>query len=207
MSLAALVLSWVLVSFSGVLSPGPLSAMAFAGGVRWGFRAGPLLGTGHAIAELGLIGGLALGLGKALQGDMTARVVAVLGGGFLLWMGYGLIRDARRGNVELGEPRRQLAPLPAGVVLSVFNPFWLIWWATVGVAYMGKFLGYGLLGLGIFYVSHILTDYGWLSVLSLAGSSGGQVLGGKAHRAALWICGGFMIAVGIYFLGSGFRAF
>ncbi|HID11356.1 MAG TPA: hypothetical protein EYP17_08665 [Candidatus Latescibacteria bacterium] len=207
MKLFALVLSWVLVSFSGVLSPGPLSAMAFAGGIRWGFRAGPLLSTGHALAELGLIGGLALGLGKALRGDTVAQMVAVLGGGFLLWMGYGLIRDARRGNIELGQTRGQVAPLPAGALLSVFNPFWLIWWATVGVVYMGKFLGYGLLGLGIFYISHILTDYGWLSVLSLAGSSGGRVLGGKVHRAALYICGGFLMVVGVYFLGSEFQAF
>jgi len=204
MSLPALVLSWTFVSLSGVLSPGPLSAMAFAGGARSGFRTGPLLSTGHALLELCLIVGLALGLGKFVQEGKVADLVSLFGGGFLVWMGYGLLRDASRGNVELGVTGMRIAPLPAGVLLSVSNPFWLVWWATVGMAYMGRFLRYGLIGLGAFYVSHVLTDYIWLSFLSAAGSSGARVLGRRVHRAVLYICGTFLMAVGLYFLGSGF---
>ena len=205
MGLTALVLSWILVSLSGVLSPGPLSVTAFAGGARYGPRVGPLLSTGHALSELGLIGGLALGLGRLVREGTAAAVVSVLGGGFLLWMGYGLIRDARR-DVELGGRGVGVSPLPAGLLLSISNPFWLVWWATVGVAYMGRFLKYGLFGLGAFYVSHVLTDYIWLSALSAAGSSGARAFGGR-FRFVLYTCGGFLSAVGIYFLGSGFGVF
>ncbi|HIE03373.1 MAG TPA: lysine transporter LysE [Candidatus Latescibacteria bacterium] len=203
MSLPALVLSWTFVSLSGVLSPGPLSAMAFAGGARSGFRAGPLLCTGHALLELCLIVGLVLGLREVVREEVT-NLVSLFGGGFLVWMGCGLFRDALRENMELRGTKMGIAPIPAGVLLSVSNPFWLVWWATVGMTYVGRFLRYGLIGLSAFYVSHVLTDYVWLSFLSAAGSSGTQVLGRRVHRAILCVCGVFLMAVGLYFLGSGF---
>lgn len=207
--LIAITVSWALVSLSGVMSPGPISAMAFSEGTQQGVRAGPLISVGHALAELVLVAGLAVGLSRVLQQNLVAGLIGLLGGAFLLWMGVDLVRSAWRGEVTLNPQGGQaqgaarLGLVPAGLLLSVSNPFWLLWWATVGAANMIAFLGYGLLGLATFYLSHVLMDFGWNSFLSLVGASGRQVMSEKVYRGILATCGVFLTAFGVYFVVAG----
>jgi threonine/homoserine/homoserine lactone efflux protein len=211
-ALIALTVSWALVSLSGVMSPGPISAMAFSQGTQQGVRAGPLISAGHALAELIMVIGLAVGLSQVLQHHFVAGLIGLLGGAFLLWMGVDLIRSAWRGGATLnpqggqGQGAARLGLVPAGVLLSVSNPFWLLWWVTVGAANMISFLGYGLLGLAVFYLSHVLMDLGWNSFLSLVGASGRGVLSERVYRGILAASGLFLMAFSVYFVvvGIGF---
>ncbi|HID87898.1 MAG TPA: lysine transporter LysE [Anaerolineae bacterium] len=205
--LIAITVSWALVSLSGVMAPGPISAMSFSQGTQRGFHAGPLISAGHALTELILVAGLAVGLGQVLQQSLVAGLIGLLGGAFLLWMGVDLVRSAWRGGAMLnsqgGQGAARLGLVPAGALLSVSNPYWLLWWATVGAANMISFLKYGLLGLATFYLSHILMDFGWNSLLSLIGASGRQVLSERVYRGILAACGLFLMAFSVYFVIAG----
>ncbi|MFQ6058508.1 MAG: LysE family transporter [Anaerolineae bacterium] len=209
--LIAITVSWALLSLSGVMSPGPISALAFSEGTLRGFRAGPLISVGHALTELVMVIGLAVGLSRVLQHNLVAGTIGLGGGAVLLWMGFGLVRSGWRGQVMLNaqsSPRKGAAHLglvSAGVLLSVSNPFWLLWWATVGSANMLTFLRYGLIGLAAFYVSHILMDFGWNSFLALIGTSGRQVLSERVYRGILVACGFFLMLFSVYFVYSGFN--
>ncbi len=89
-------LSWWLVSLSGVMMPGPVSAMAVTEGTRRGPVAGPLLTVGHAGAEAVMLGLLILGMNRALalvvgagRGKIPATAFRVVLGGcgvFLIGM-------------------------------------------------------------------------------------------------------------------------
>ena len=72
--LLAISLTWWIVSLSGVLAPGPISAMAVTEGARRGAVAGPLIVAGHAIAELGVVVALALGLNAVVGVGLRVSV-------------------------------------------------------------------------------------------------------------------------------------
>ena len=55
----------------------------------------------------------------------------------------------------------------AGIVMSGLNPFFLVWWATVGSLLIMRFLDYGALGLGVFIIVHWGCDLVWLSFVSV----------------------------------------
>lgn len=187
--------------------------MAVSEGARRGYRAGPLISVGHAVTELVMVGALALGLSRMLQQTMVAGVVGLLGGAVLAWMGLNIIQDARRGRLSLDiEAEAEVDPAPidarrglvsAGVLLSVSNPFWLLWWATVGSANMLGFLEYGLVGLGVFYLSHVSLDFGWNSLLAALARSGRQVVSDRIFRGVLTVCGAFLVLFAVYFVVTG----
>src|SRR3990170_2192404 len=68
------------------------------------------------------------------------------------------------------------AVIASGVAASLSNPFWFVWWATVGAAYIAEALDEGAIGVATFYSAHILTDLGWLSLIALALASGRRIM-------------------------------
>ena len=213
--LIALTIPWGLISLSGVMSPGPISTMAVSEGARQGYRAGPLISVGHAVTELVMVGALALGLSRVLQQAAVAGLVGLLGGLVLAWMGLDIIRGAREARLSLdieavgrddpAQADQRWGLMSAGVLLSLSNPFWLLWWATVGSANMLGFLEYGLIGLGVFYLSHISLDFAWNSLLAGLARSGRQVVSDGVFRAVLTVCGAFLILFAVYFVVAGIR--
>lgn len=229
-NLIAISLTWYLISLSGVLAPGPLSAMSVGEGARRGFWAGPLLALGHALTELAMVTALVLGLREFLQQPLIAGVIGLVGGAVLLWMGYDLAVSGWRGDAlargsakplvgERGERASasgvilqpggtetglaRLGHLPAGVLLSVGNPYWFIWWATVGASYLLMFMHYGPVGLALFYLGHVSLDLGWMSLLSFLSASGRGAIPDAVYQGVLVVCGLFLIAMSLYFGASG----
>ncbi|HSP56049.1 MAG TPA: LysE family transporter, partial [Dehalococcoidia bacterium] len=152
------------VSLTGALSPGPLTTVAVREGVRRGFWAGPALAAGHGVVEGLLVIGLALGLNKLLDNDTVTATIALLGGGFLVYLGLRTVITAPKQELHLESEGVPVGPafpggapgapssgviraMPAdaatglavsGIALSVSNPFWVAWWATIGTAYIVK---------------------------------------------------------------------
>ena len=51
-----------------------------------------------------------------------------------------------------------------GVGLTGLNPFFIVWWLTVGLGLVVQAVEFGaLLGVFIMYVSHVWMDYAWLT--------------------------------------------
>ena len=135
----------------------------------------------------------------------------------LLWMGYGLVLHVWRGedrgsstksdraqmNDAFPSPLAgQLAPIPAGMVASIANPYWFLWWATVGASYVFLALEQGVLGLAAFYSGHILSDLSWNSLLALAGTTLSKR---RLYVALFLLCGLFLLGLGGYFLWTSVR--
>ncbi len=213
MEIIAIAAAFWVISLSGALSPGPLTALAISEGARAGFWSGPKLALGHGLIEGLLVLAIAYGLGGWLQQPTVAGLIGVAGGLLLLWMGYGLVTGAWRGRMSLQSARTdpppgvtRLGQVAAGVLLSVGNPYWSLWWATFGASQILRVAPYGLLGLAFFYIiGHWTTDLGWLSLLSLATASGRSVVSERVYRIALMICGVFLIVFAGYFGWSGWR--
>jgi len=195
------------VGLSGAMMPGPLLAVSISEAARRGFRAGPLLVLGHAIVELVLVVALAWGLSEVLGQSLVTGIIGVVGGLFLLVMAFALLRQARKAVAPL-----QVNPQPArhgrwllvtGALLSVANPFWLIWWATIGTTWVLWSLAVGTIGVVAFYIGHILSDLGWYSLVSLVVSRGRRLMSPRIYRGLLAVCGVALVGLGVYFMVSG----
>ncbi|NOZ29571.1 MAG: LysE family transporter [Chloroflexi bacterium] len=211
MELIAIVAAFWVISLSGALSPGPLTALAISEGARAGFWSGPKLALGHGLIEGALVLAIAYGLGSWLQQPVVAGTIGLAGGVLLLWMGYGLVAGVWRGHLSLQDAHAasppsavRLGQVPAGVLMSVGNPYWSLWWATFGASQILRVAPYGLWALAFFYVvGHWTADLGWLSLLSMATASGRRVISDRVYRITLVVCGLFLIAFAVYFGWSG----
>lgn len=207
--------------------PGPLLTVTIGESARRGFWAGPLIVAGHAVLELALILALAGGLSVLLTMTMVSQIIAVLGGAFLLYMGAGMARDAAAGRVSLKMAgnggrggnhsdsreessgfrtpavQRRMHPVLAGILVSVSNPYWTLWWATVGLGYITLSLQKGTLGLTSFFTGHILADLVWYSLISAAVAGGRKFLSDRIYSGVIVACGIFLIGLGGYFLYYG----
>lgn len=181
--------------------------------VRHGFWAGPSMAVGHGAIELVLVIALAMGLNEVLDNDAVTAIVAVVGGVVLVVMGVSTVLLARGFRLVLRSTQDDspyAIPLAtagrlalAGVLVSVSNPYWLAWWATIGTAYIVEALDEGALGIGAFYSAHILADIGWLSLIAFAVTGGRRVMSQRTYHWILILCGVFLVGLGGWFLADG----
>ncbi len=197
------------IGLSGAMMPGPVLTATIGETVRLGFRAGPLIVLGHALVELALLAVVVAGLGGWLRAPGVLGLLGVVGGSALVAMGAQTIRTsgaaarARAAAESAPTPAPRLGPVAAGMALSVSNPYWLLWWATIGLHYAAQALQRGPAGLGAFYAGHILSDLAWYSLVAAAVAAGRRVCPPWVHRWVLAGCGLALAALGAFFFGDG----
>jgi len=184
--------------------PGPLLTVTISESVKKGQRAAYMLMIGHSVLELLLIIGFTFGLYALLKNPLVIRLIGVTGGLFLLWMGFRMASDTYRGRVSLdlkpGDSTLKLGPVLQGITTSISNPYWTLWWATIGANYMLGSLKYGLAGLGSFYVGHILGDFLWYGVVAFVVVTGKGFLKDRVYRGILFFCGLFLMLLATTFI-------
>lgn len=199
------------LSLSGVLIPGPMLTVTIGQSIRRGFIAGPLTVLGHGLLELALLLALINGLGTLLRQGSIIGIVAIAGSLILFWMGWGMIKQARRTSLpfekQLAERPHTLHPVVSGVLVSLSNPYWAIWWVSIGLAYMMTAMECGVMGTAAFFVGHISADFLWFSLVSYGVSTGRKVISDKFYQRVIRFCGLFLILFGIWFLIIGIRYF
>lgn len=212
MKARSLFLTALVVGFSGAMMPGPLLVLDIKESVRLGFFAGPLLILGHAVLELTLIVAIMLGFGRLLNRDRVKGGIGLAGGAVLLWMAWGMLRDASTlalpgAAADAGGPG--LPPVLAGALISLSNPYWSVWWASIGLTYLTRAQEIPRCGVGLFFTGHILADLLWYSAISAAVAGGRSLLSAGLYRGLIVICGLFLIYTALWFADAalGFLGF
>lgn len=183
----------MLISLSGVMAPGPITAVTVGKGSD-SPHAGALVAVGHGIIEFPLMISIRYGLGRLLNLSYLKTAIALVGGGFLLFTGIDMIRSVRK--VETGSSNYERPPMIEGALLSVGNPYFLIWWATVGAALILRSVNFGVLGFLIFALCHWLCDFLWCYFLSALSFKGGQFFGRGFQQVVLAACGALLLFFG-----------
>ena len=190
----------VVVSLSGVMAPGPVTAATLAAGTRRR-HAGGLIAVGHGVVELPLMVLIVLGMGRLFESRAATIGIGLVGGGFLLLLGVQMLR-ALGARVDPAGKYGTMNPVWIGVILTGGNPYFLLWWATVGLALSSKALAFGRLAFALFALVHWLCDLVWLEALSWASFEGSRLLGERSQRVVLAICGVALLVVGALFVGD-----
>jgi threonine/homoserine/homoserine lactone efflux protein len=202
--LATIFLSSFIIALSGALMPGPLLTVTISESARRGAAAGPLLILGHGLLELALVFALLAGLGPFLEREEVFVAIALAGGGILLWMALSMFRSlpALRLDLSSGQEKSRNLVL-AGIVFSLANPYWTIWWATIGLGYIMHSVKYGAAGVLFFYSGHILADLAWYAFVSLGIARGRTFLSNRLYRRLIGGCAIFLLFFSGYFFWSG----
>lgn len=207
MTLAGILGSSFLIGLSGAMAPGPVLAYTISSSSQRGFWAGPLVVLGHAILETPLFLLLLIGLGRFLSHPLFSGIVALAGAGILIAMGGEMIRESRTARLDLepGEKGPRLHPVSAGIFISLSNPYWIIWWATIGLNYINISRPYGTPGLIAFFTAHLGADLAWFSLVSAAVAYGRKFISTSLYRWVIRICALAVAGFGMYFGVCGFR--
>ena len=195
-------LSVAAISLSGVMMPGPMFAITVAKSYRspW---AGPRISIGHAVIEVPLILLIYFGFARFFENATVQLVLSILGGAMIIWLGIGMFR-ARAEVVHQGRDLPYGA-ITGGIVLSALNPFFLLWWATVGSMLIMRVVDYGTGGLVAFTLVHWSCDLVWLSIVSVLIYKT-QTLWGKRFQEWLFIaCSLLLVGFGGWFILSGIQ--
>lgn len=193
------------LALTGAIAPGPVVALVIGQVLAQGIAAALLIVAGHGLIEAGLIVGFSVGLSRALSAPRVRGGASLIGGAVLLWMGWGMAKSAAgltlSGAVAASLPWYALVLAGAGVSLA--NPYFLGWWATVGT---GQVAALGLrsrLEYGTFYVGHELGDVIWYSFVAIVLVYGKGWLTDAAYRWLVWGCGAVLLLLGVVFLVRG----
>jgi threonine/homoserine/homoserine lactone efflux protein len=202
MSIVFIGLTSFFVALSGALVPGPLFTITVAESARKGFISGPLIILGHGILELSLIILIIFGLAPFFSDPAVIMVISILGGLMLVYMGYRMIREARSARISITSEQgsKGIHPILSGIIGSISNPYWTIWWATIGLGYLVSSIKLGMLGVAVFFTGHILADLLWYSLISFSVARGKRFIGEKGYRSLFYICGIFLMLFGVWFI-------
>ncbi len=192
----------VVISLSGVLMPGPVFAVTVAKGHQDSL-AGAKIGVGHGVAEFPMMALIYFGFGSFFAHAPVKATIGIVGGIMLVFMGYGMIKDRNK----LGDEGRSLPynSYTAGVLSTVVNPYWFLWWATVGVALVSKSITFGLIGFALMAVLHWLCDFFWGLFVSTSVFKTKHLWSKRAHQYVFMGCGIALVGFGVWFIESVIR--
>ncbi|HEY32718.1 MAG TPA: LysE family transporter [Dehalococcoidia bacterium] len=195
-------LSVVVISLSGVMMPGPMFAVTVAKSYRSPWT-GAKIALGHAVIEVPLILLIYFGFARFFENATVQLVLSLLGGGIIIWLGFSMFRA--RSEVVHGEKDLSYNATIAGIITSGLNPFFLLWWATVGLMLIERIDDYGGGGLTALILVHWSCDLVWLSLVSVL-IYRTQSLWDKRFQEWLFIiCSLILAGFGVWFIVSGIQ--
>jgi threonine/homoserine/homoserine lactone efflux protein len=186
-----------MISISGVLSPGPMTAAVIQQGSRSKLT-GVHIALGHGVVEMPLIFFIFLGASSLFKLEWIRILIGLAGGLYLLYMAKDLLMPSK--IREDKENDKVPSSFYSGILLSIGNPYFLLWWGTIGAGLVISSLKFGLAGLVLFAIFHWLCDLIWYSFLSLASFKGMEMLGTGFYKKVNILCGIVMIFYGGVFI-------
>lgn len=199
----------IAISMSGVLAPGPLFFTNLLYGTRQGARSGIKVAFGHTVVELPLIIMLATGLFASAATNQYPGAIGLAGGiGILGFAGMQVASVITDRNVQAAPAIASgKSPFVAGIALSALNPFFLVWWFTVGLKLIADSATFGFaVGIIILFALHIWMDYAWLVGTAYVASKGSSALKSKYYSLLLLALAAVLLYYGVHFTLTGISA-
>ena len=200
----------MLVAFSGALVPGPMLTLVISSVAEKGFWTSFFIVVGHSLLELAVVISFFLGLLKYLQNPLLVKIIGILGGVFLLYLGIDIIISIFKKKYIIDfksiVKKRTITGKSTGIVIikgiliSLMNPYWYIWWITIGSAFIIKSVEFSTLGISSFYIGHISADFIWYLFIGFLINTGRKFFNQKIYNGILAACSIFLFYIGIRFI-------
>ncbi|PXF57810.1 MAG: lysine transporter LysE [Candidatus Methanogaster sp.] len=190
-----------LIGLTGATVPGPMLFATIDASLRRGWIAGPEIVLGHAFSEVAVCALIVLGF--TIATDAVFRIVSIAGGGALVVFGVMTLNSSKDATFDVDGSGAGGA-VAAGVLTSVSNPYFLIWWLTIGNAMVMDGLAIGVAAAVLFVIGHWIADLAWYTFVSVSSSRGRRVMSDRTYKRMLVGCGVFLVCFGMYYLAGVF---
>ncbi len=191
--------SVVFISLSGVMMPGPVFAVTVAKGFR-SKTAGALIALGHGAVEFPLIFLLYFGLSGFFAYTFVQKLIGLVGGAMLICMGFQILKTRKEASAETSHSGH--ASFIAGLVATSANPYFFVWWATVGVALIWNASIFGAVGLLAFATVHWLCDLAWDTLVSVTVFKSRRFWNERVFTIVFLFCFTVLVVFGLWFIIS-----
>jgi len=200
-SLGLFLLSAAVISLTGVMLPGPMTAATIAKGYS-DRDAGAWIAVGHGIVELPLIAAIYFGFGHFISSPQIVKVIYIVGGLALFYLGFRILRFRNDAPGELvGLPANSLV---TGIVITGSNSAFYIWWVFVGTPLIVGAVKFGLVGILLFTLVHWSCDLTWSEFLSVGTFKSRKRWTQKVQKTVFTACALILIGFGAWFCLSAF---
>ena len=192
----------IVISASGVMAPGPLFAANVSYGLREGTKPGIKMAVGHTIVEFPLV--ILLGIGVfSLESFPEFRIIISIVGAITLFVfAFVQIKNVLQKNKDVSSIPKH-SPLITGIVLSALNPFFIIWWLTIGFKLISDaMLIWAFSGILIVFFLHIWMDFVWLGGISFIASKSSRIISNRNYKIIMVGLSLSLVYFGITFLAD-----
>ena len=186
------------IGLTGALAPGPTLVATINASIAGDWTTGLKVSFGHVIVELFLVILILLGLSTVAVPYTSA--IAGIGGIALIAFGALTIAGSRKATMRTSSPQTVANPYIAGLVTSAANPYFWIWWLSIGSAMVIAGLQGGLALVGALMIGHWSADTLWLTLVSTGVSNGRTIVSETTYQKIIALCGIFLILFGVYYL-------
>ena len=188
----------LVISLSGVMMPGPDFAATVARGYR-DEKAGLKIALGHGMVEFPLMALMVLSIGSLFKSPEVTLGIGLVGGALLAVMGVMMIRARKEMAVEGGDALPK-STVVTGVLTTAVNPYFYLWWATVGALLIFTAQEFGAIVVVAFAAVHWSCDLAWYSFTSFAVFRTRHMWTPAVHEIVFIICGALMVGFGVMFI-------
>jgi len=190
----------IVISASGVMAPGPLFAATISQGLQNGGKSGIKMAMGHTIVEFPLVILLGIGVFSLEKFPEFRILISIFGAITLFIFAFMQIRTVLQKKEYITAKSKQ-GPLITGIVLSALNPFFIIWWLTIGFKLISDaMLIWAFTGILIVFIMHIWMDFVWLGGVSYLASKSSRIISNRNYKALIIILSLILVYFGITFL-------
>jgi threonine/homoserine/homoserine lactone efflux protein len=186
------------IGLTGALAPGPTLVATINASINGDWKTGLKVSLGHVIVELFLVILILLGLATVALPYTSA--IAGIGGIALIAFGLLTIAGSRKATMRTTSPQAVANPYMAGLVTSAANPYFWIWWLSIGSAMVIAGLQGGPVLVGALMIGHWSADTVWLTLVSTGVSKGRMIVSDSTYQKIMILCGIFLILFGVYYL-------
>ena len=190
----------IVISASGVMAPGPLFAANISYGLREGAKSGIKMAIGHTIVEFPLVILLGIGVFSLEIFPEFRMIISIVGAITLFVFALVQIKTVLQNNKNITSTPKH-GPLVTGIILSALNPFFIIWWLTIGFKLISDaMLVWAFSGIIIVFFLHIWMDFAWLGGISFLASKSSKILSNRNYKFIMIGLSLLLVYFGITFL-------
>jgi threonine/homoserine/homoserine lactone efflux protein len=202
MDIFSFVVTVVLITASGALAPGPLFFQTISQGTKTGARSGFILSISHTVVEFSLIMLLAFGFLAVRNVGFIRNIIGILGGVVLIIFGlYQIVCSLKKRDINQIKETPSYRLFFIGILFTALNPYFIVWWLTVGSNLILLALEFAALtGVVFMFLCHVWMDYVWLTAVAYLAKRGVNALDSRWYRVLVGLFGVILIYYGISFL-------
>ena len=191
-----------LLGLASGFSPGPLQVLVLSETIRHGLRSGIKVCVAPLITDIPIIIFSLLVLNKLAHFKTILGGVSILGGLFILYLGYDSIKTK---GLELNLAPAGFNSFKKGVITNALNPHPYIFYMTVGAPIIFKAINQNFLSALLFIGSFLIFLVGAKVILAVVVERSRAFLKGPVYIWIMRILGAFLLFFSIMLFRDGLR--